>query len=129
MSMKKALDYVYERMMNHVRWGENMSGFDVVELSVLENAWITLENELEKELEEKRFFMYYDHEKIEKIKKWAKEIKNPYTGGDDDFIILDIERGEYTYGESGELPLCDPDLLENEFKNKTLREIIESMNQ
>lgn len=56
MSMKKALNYVYERMMNHVKWGENMSGFDVVELSVLENAWITLEDELEKELEGKRFF-------------------------------------------------------------------------
>lgn len=122
--MGSTLDKAYVKVMNKVIWNSIIDNHDVIELDDLSNIWTELEEKLKDDLEKIRFIKYYDESIISKISKHAKEIKNPYTGGDNDFIIYDIWNGEYTYGESGELPLCDLETLEESYKDKTLEEII-----
>lgn len=97
---------------------------DEVYLSdVVEDFLMEFESAIEDEINSRRFFILpKDREK--ELKKWAKFIPNPANGGDDDFIVLDIFRGEYTFGENGFTPLCDQKELNSYYIDKNLDYII-----
>lgn len=122
--MKTLSNYFEKLLSSKVVWETSVRG--IVNTDDLSDIWIEMEDSLDKEVEQKRFFRYDNPERIEQIKRYAKEIKNYYTGGDDDFIIFDIERGEYTYGECGEGFLGNVDVLEKHYKDKNLSEILKS---
>lgn len=114
--------------MNRVIWESKEDNYDVVKLSDIEDLWTELEYEVENEIEEMRFLKYPRTEEVEiRFSRIYKFIPNIYTGGDNDYIILDIWKGEYTYGENGEYPLCDLDFLNDKYKDKTLEYIIKTM--
>lgn len=50
-----------------------------------------------------------------------KEIINRFTGGDDDFIIIDITSKEFAWFENGDLPIND---MEMYFSDKTITGLI-----
>lgn len=120
--MKSVLNRVYEDLMMSSYWDGD--GHDVIDTSVLENKWIELQNGIEEKLGRIRFLRYEDPDIIGKIKKHAKEIKNPWTGGDNDYIIYDTWNGEYCWGELGELPLDDTEILNRDYNDRDLKEII-----
>ena len=124
----KSFNKIYEFLMNRVIWESKEDNYDVVKLSDIEDLWTELEYEVGNEIEEMRFLKYPRTEEVEiRFSRIYKFIPNIYTGGDNDYIILDIWKGEYTYGENGEYPLCDLDFLNDKYKDKTLEYIIKTM--
>lgn len=90
---------------------------------VVEDALVEIELAMEEEISEQRFFIW-SKERERLIKTWAKFIPNPANGGDDDFIVFDSFRGEYTFGENGFTPLCSSKELNSYYKDKNLDYII-----
>lgn len=68
-------------------------------------------------------FRRFDKEYVYKFSEF-KYIPNPYNGGDDDFIIADMIRKEYTYGEYGSELFSDINALNRDFYNYTIKELI-----
>lgn len=68
-------------------------------------------------------FRRFDKEYVSKFSEF-KYIPNPYNGGDDDFIIADMIRKEYTYGEYGSELFSDINALNRDFYNYTIKELI-----
>lgn len=68
-------------------------------------------------------FRRFDKEYVDKFSEF-KYIPNPYNGGDDDFIIADMIRKEYTYGEYGSELFSDINALNRDFYNYTIKELI-----
>ena len=94
----------------------------------LETVLEVLDEQKEDLIGSTRYYIWEKNNTNRTIQRWGKFIKNPYTGGDDDFIVFDSYRGEWTYGEDGELPLCDQDLLNSKYYiNKSLQEIINNV--
>ena len=96
---------------------------DVYLADVVEDFIIEFESAIEDNINSQRFFIF-PKEREKELKTWAKFIPNPANGGDDDFIIFDIFRGEYTFGENGFTPLCDQKELNNYYRDKNLDYII-----
>lgn len=90
---------------------------------VVEDALVDIELAIEEEVSEQRFFIW-PKERERLIKTWAKFIPNPANGGDDDFIVFDSFRGEYTFGENGFTPLCSSKELNGYYKDNNLEYII-----
>lgn len=88
---------------------------------IQENVYYKLA--IEEEVSEQRFFIW-PKERERLIKTWAKFIPNPANGGDDDFIVFDSFRGEYTFGENGFTPLCSSKELNGYYKDNNLEYII-----
>lgn len=84
---------------------------------------VDIELAIEEEVSEQRFFIW-PKERERLIKTWAKFIPNPANGGDDDFIVFDSFRGEYTFGENGFTPLCSSKELNGYYKDNNLEYII-----
>lgn len=82
---------------------------------------LDLIQEEKEKVEDTRFYRWEKERDME----WAKFIRNNATGGDNDFIIFDSYRGEWTYGEHGVMPLCDSETLNRDYKDvQSLRDII-----
>lgn len=96
---------------------------EVYPAEVVEDVLINLESAIEEEISEQRFFIW-PKEREKYLKQWAKFIPNPENGGDDDFIVFDSFRGEYTFGENGFTPLCSTKELNKYYYNKDLSYII-----
>lgn len=96
---------------------------DVYLADVVEDFIIEFESAIEDNINSQRFFIF-PKEREKELKTWAKFIPNPANGGDDDFIVFDIFRGEYTFGENGFTPLCDQKELNNYYRDKNLDYII-----
>lgn len=96
---------------------------DCLTLEDVENYSIELEEFIENKINSRRF-LEFPKEYNKYLSKWGKYIENPYTGGDNDFIIFDTYTGEYTFGESGELPLSDINLLNSKYINNNLKNLI-----
>lgn len=84
--MKTLSNYFEKLLSSKVVWETSVRG--IVNTDDLSDIWIEMEDSLDKEVEQKRFFRYDNPERIEQIKRYAKEIKNYYTGGDDDFYNI-----------------------------------------
>lgn len=116
---------LYEKLMTKVfpiDFG-NTNKVDCLTLEDVENYSIELENFIEDVISSRRF-LEFPKEYKKYLSKWGKYVENPYTGGDNDFIVFDIHTGEYTFGESGELPLCDINLLNSKYINSNLKDLI-----
>lgn len=96
---------------------------DVYLADVVEDFIIEFESAIEDNINSQRFFIF-PKEREKELKTWAKFIPNPANGGDDDFIVFDIFRGEYTFGENGFTPLCDQKELNDYYRDKNLDYII-----
>lgn len=68
-------------------------------------------------------FRRFNNECIDRFSDF-KYIPNPYNGGDDDFIIADMVRKEYTYGEYGSELFSDIHALNRDYKNYTIKDLI-----
>ena len=117
---------VYEKLMEKV-FPLDIGGdkkVDCLTLEDVEDYSIKLEEFIEDTINSRRF-LEFPKERFKFISKWGKLIENPGTGGDNDFIVFDTHTGEYTFGEYGELPLCDINLLNSsKYINKNLRELV-----
>lgn len=82
----------------------------------------------ESKAEESFRFRRFSKECVERFSNF-KYIPNPYNGGDDDFIVADMIRKEYTYGEYGSELFSDINALNRDYYNFTIKELIdEEMN-
>lgn len=68
-------------------------------------------------------FRRFRKEYIDKVSEF-KYIPNPYNGGDDDFIVADMIKKEYTYGEYGSELFSDIVALNRDYHNSSLLELI-----
>lgn len=92
-------------------------------ISYLEEAYLLGMKAKEEEMRNHFKFVRFEKDEIDKLHDY-KFIPNPYNGGDDDFIIADTVKKEYTYGESGELPFCDIISLNRNYSSCSLRDVI-----
>ena len=92
-------------------------------ISYLEEAYLLGMKAKEEEMKNHFKFVRLEKDEIDKLHDY-KFIPNPYNGGDDDFIIVDTVKNEYTYGEDGELPFCDIISLNRRYSNMLLKDII-----
>lgn len=84
-----------------------------------------VEEELGKELPKPPFrFTQVRNESYQGlIDSGYRYIPNPSNGGDDDYIIVDLERKEFTHGESGYPPFYDIEELNWKYRDKDLKEL------
>lgn len=101
----------------------SLDGIEAYSAELVEDTIGELEIAIENEIQEQRFFIW-PKEREKYLKLWAKFVPNPENGGDDDFIVFDSYRGEYTFGENGFTPLCSLKELNNLYKEKDLSYII-----
>lgn len=92
-------------------------------ISYLEEAYYLGMKAKEEEMRNHFKFIRVEKDEIDKLNDY-KYVHNQYNGGDNDFIIADTVKKEYTYGEDGELPFCDIISLNRNYSNMSLKDVI-----
>lgn len=99
----------------------NYNGLVPIEdaIKYIETAYDLGKDSVEEEFKFRRF----EKEDINLFDEF-KYIPNPYNGGDDDFIIVDMVDKEYTYGEYGDELFSSIIALNRDFGDYSLKELV-----
>lgn len=92
-------------------------------ISYVEISYNLGKEEEKGQVEKSHKFRRFDLSMLDKFKDF-KYIPNPYNGGDDDFLIVDMVFKEYTYGEYGSELFSDINSLNRDFKNYRISDLI-----